>query len=89
MNQYSDDSPPRGGNAKRIFDALQSHGFRVIDLHYNANLWGRGRIDGWGTWACTISDGDVMECWCGWDVEHGAYLQGQTAPYAVVWVNDD
>ena len=79
---YSDKNPPKSGTAKKIYAALKKRGFKVWDLHYNPNLWGRGAIDGWGTWACSVSDEhDSFESWCGWDEKLGAYLQGNSAPF--------
>lgn len=87
FKDYGKDNPPKRGTAKKIYQALIERGFTVHNLHYNANCWMRGTIDGWGTWACEISDAtDCIECWCGWDEERGAYLQGSGAPYAVIWL---
>lgn len=86
---YSDQNPPVRGTAKKIYRALKSKGFQIWDLHYNPNCWMRRLEDGWATWACEITapDGEVFECWCGWDDERGAYLQGNTAPFAVVFLH--
>lgn len=87
FKSYSDENPPRRGNAKKIYQAMKAQGFKVWDLHYNPNCWGRGAILGWGTWACHVSDGEEsLECWCGWDDERGAYLQGSGAPFACFWL---
>ena len=85
---YNDNNPPKQGTAKKIYDAFKASGFRVWDLHYNPNLWGRGKIAGWGTWACHISDKhDSIECWCGWNSEkQRAYILGTTAPYILTYL---
>ena len=51
---YSDDNPPKRGNAKILFDAFKQAGLKVSDLHYNPNNWGRQKEDGYGTWACAV-----------------------------------
>jgi len=88
MNIYSDKNPPERGTGLKIYRALKAHGLSVHDLHYNFNCWGRGGGQGWGTWACAISDGSGhrVERWCGWDEDEGAYLQGCVAPYACLFL---
>lgn len=55
MKTYSDDNPPKSGNAKKIYNALKANGWIVKDLHYNPNCWGQSSgSNGWGTWACEI-----------------------------------
>lgn len=87
---YSDQNPPKRGTAKKIYDALKSKGFRIGYLRYNPNCWMRQVEDGWATWSCEIiaPDGEVFECWCGWDNDCGAYLQGNSAPFAVVFLSN-
>lgn len=77
---YSDDNPPRGGTAKKIFKAFKGAGFQVHDLHYNVALWGQAGVDGWGTWACTLRMPELFVGWCGWDGED-AYIEQNVAPY--------
>lgn len=80
MNTYTRNNPPKRGNARRIFTALQEAGYTVLDLHYNANLWGRGEGLGWGTWACrvVIAGGIEFEAHCG-IYEGKAYIRGYHA----------
>jgi len=88
FKQYSDENPPKRGTAKKIYQALKARGFRVWYLQYNANCWMRRLEDGWATWSCGISDEDGLdlESWCGWTENGGAYLQGTSAPFAVIWL---
>ena len=82
MNYYSDLKLPTRGTSKKIFDALKSAGYSIDDLHYNANLWGHAREDGWGTWVCRISEGTFF---CG--VKNGrTYLQAMQAPYNCIYI---
>lgn len=84
---YSDANPPQRGTAAKIYEALKARGYQVEDLHYNPNNWMKSLEQGWATWACSIYDEhEHFECWCGWDEERGAYLQGNGAPFAVVWL---
>jgi hypothetical protein len=84
---YSDQNPPRHGNSKRIYLALKAAGFEVRYLKYNPNCWMKRPEDGWATWSCSISDDEEeLDCWCGWDKERGAYLQGTAAPFRVIWL---
>lgn len=81
MNTYTDNNVPKGGNAKKIFDALNRNGFTVIDLHYNPNCWGNSTGDGWGTWSCRIRSDKSPRDWgdigihCGLLDDGRAYLQ--------------
>ena len=87
FRRYSDGDPPMSGTGKKIYDALKVEGFIVYDLHYNANNFGRLAQQGWGTWACSILDkqfSDKEEYLCGYDQQHGAYIQGLTAPYSII-----
>ena len=88
FKDYSTDNPPKRGTAKKIYQAFIECGFTVHNLHYNANCWMHNLNDGWATWACGISDatGWWIECFCGWDNERGAYLQGSSAPFHVIWL---
>lgn len=84
MNFYTPDNPPKSGNAKRIWSALIQAGFKVRQLHYNSNCWGRGKDMGWGTWAFDEDVGDSGH-WCG--ISQGqVYVQKMGAPYQVVWL---
>ncbi len=93
MNTYSDGNRPRGGNALKIWLALKVAGYEIQDLHYNPNLWGRGMLDGWGTWACQLTHAapgrytyvDPLGCFCG--IQDGkVYLQGMSGQYQVVFL---
>lgn len=78
MNIYTPGYPPKKGNARKIWKALDSAGLMPLELHYNPNLWGRSKVDGWGTWACTLNIGG--EFFCG--IRNGTvYLESLRAPY--------
>jgi hypothetical protein len=84
MKSY--DSMPKSGTARKIWRVLEENGFTVIELHYNPNCYGRGKNDGWGTWACNvispekshISSGELL---CGLYGGRIVYIQGMSAPY--------
>jgi len=93
MNHYSDDNPPKRGNAKIIYDAFKrQEGWLVKDLHYNHNCWGAASgMNGWGTWACEIwatelsYPGDLPWFFCG--VKDGlVYVQRLEAPFDALFV---
>jgi hypothetical protein len=89
MNFYSATNLPKRGTARRIWRAFEAAGFQVAELHYNPNLWGRGGVDGWGTWACEVCSPDRVwfETWC--FIQNGTlYLQGNAAPYAIYRVGE-
>jgi len=85
MKMYNDQNPPSSGNALVIYNALKEEGWTVKDLHYNSNCFGNNRNQGYGTWACTISEslGDeelTYELLCG--IKSGTpYLQTTSAPF--------
>ncbi len=87
MKEYNESNPPQRGTALRIWRALKRSGWTVSGLRYNPNLWGRGGVKGWGTWACEIwNERHRFDCWCGVDSQGIVYLEGPTAPYARVRV---
>lgn len=87
MTDYTPEEPPTRGTAKKIWRALEEAGLEPSSLHYNANCWGRGTQDGWGTWACGIRLGDYH---CGWDdLTHRAYIRELAAPYTFYWISGD
>lgn len=84
MNSYTEAHRPKSGTGLRIWRALKASGFHVLDLHYNPNCWGKGALDGWGTWACEVRapSGDHLAAWCGWDKQSGcAYLEQTLPPF--------
>ena len=82
LNFYTQDNPPSGGNAKKIWEALWDNDLEPSTLHYNANCWGQGKDLGWGTWGCVTIVGDM---WCG--ISQGqVYVQAMGAPYWVKWL---
>ncbi len=83
MNQYTPTNPPNSGRAKRIWDRLHLCGMKLIDLHYNSNLWGRGQNQGYGTWAAQES-GKRHGFWCGEDAG-GVYVQNMTGGFVKVY----
>jgi len=81
---YTPEEPPARGVARKIWQALEEASLIPLSLHYNANCWGQGRQDGWGTWACEIAEGEFH---CGWDdVRQQAYLRILSAPFTFYWV---
>ena len=82
MNCYTE--LPRRGNARKIWLALTELG--IVELHYNPNLWGKGKQDGWGTWACSIR-GREIGMFCG--IQNGrVYVEQMAAPYNRRFVDD-
>lgn len=84
MNRYTPANPPKKGNARSIWSAIESVGFQIIELHYNPNLWGRGKVQGYGTWAVTMQH-DREGKWAGVD-KRGVYLETMEAPYNRVYL---
>lgn len=82
MNKYTHKNLPKSGTAKRIWDVI---GEELQELHYNANNYGRGKVNGWGTWACTFKDGYMA--WCGAD-DKGVYIEQMRAPYGKKYVKE-
>ena len=90
FNFYTPKSPPTGGNAKKIWDALLAAGFKVQDLHYNPNCWQRPgtSTQGWGTWAFSEDRLGMSGFWCG--IHEGrVYISQMSAPFAVTWLGKD
>jgi len=82
MKSYTKNNVPKKGNAKKIWDVLKKG---IEELHYNPNLYGKGKLQGWGTWACTF-DNDFY--WCG--IERNiVYLEQQHAPFRRIYFNDN
>ena len=83
LRQYTPQDAPRRGRARRIWDAFERAGMPLKDLHYNANCWGQGQRNGWGTWACETRHpvrGETLY-FCGEDGEGRVYIQQASAPY--------
>ena len=73
-NEYTPDNPPRRGNGRKIWRALERAGYRMRELHYNpggggANfatgiqMWGAGCFDDNGHYIellCAADDGGVL-----------------------------
>jgi len=94
MNTYSDNNPPKSGNAKKIYTAFKEKGWDVADLHYNPNCWGKASENGWGTWACKVYGtglyaGDSVSAmfFCGIQ-NNRVYIQRLNAPYTAWYVDD-
>lgn len=94
MQQYTQDNPPRRGTARKIWRQFHDMGIVLTELHYNPNCWGKGRAQGYGTWACAINRIKSVrltivsnELFCG--LNNGAiYLQTLAAPYNAKLVKD-
>lgn len=89
MNTYSDNNPPKSGTAKKIYDVFKKNGWKVVDLHYNENCWGR-KNHGEGSWVCNVWG--IPDSW-GWGatrrteylcgiVNGNVYLQQASAPFS-------
>ena len=88
MNFYTPERPPKSGNAKKIWKALHDKGFKVKQLHYNPNCWGRGSVMGYGTWAFEEQDrGSHPGYWCGITV-YGVYVKTMAAPYTTIYISE-
>lgn len=87
MNTYSDKNPPKVGTAKKIFTDLKKRGFTINDLHYNPNLWGLAKENGWGTWATElVFHGKRFGCFTGYakiQEKELVYLEQAIAPYSI------
>ena len=82
MNTYTQDNPPKRGNAKKIWAAMKYNDVEVTELHYNPNCWGKGKDMGWGTWACVTTEGEFFA-----GISQGsAWLQSLHAPFGVRWL---
>lgn len=89
MNSYSDTNKPKSGTARRLYDALKNAEMVVHDLHYNPNLWGKAKENGWGTWAAELTtNGTHFHCFLGFiGNSNSVYLQMPIAPYTMCYLS--